>query len=217
MLKYEEIKKQKIKENLDYFKQNFRNKDFQLKILKHCIKFEIPKDEIIKRIEEGDLITISLFSKDPSKQNFYEKTAAEFISNINEVHNFKNLPGSGKNTIFIVDDEIGPSKIKKQTEFEIKSIDFSWEFATNNIACYAFHKYIKENGGAQDNQFNDVLSCIKAAKSKTKNSNHKVLFICDGEYFIDKKMNILKKEIENNNHVVLRIEEVENYLNNLIK
>lgn len=61
-----------------------------------------------------------------------------------------------------------------------KSIDFYWEY--NNYKFYASHKYIKESGGAQDNQYNDIKHFIENA-NKNSESFVKFLAICDGDYF----------------------------------
>ena len=214
MLDYEKIKDNKIKENIKYLKANYRDEDFQNKIDKHCKKFGIQKEDIEQRIIEGDLITLSIFSKDPSKQNFYEKTAAEYIEQIDGVYDFKNLPNGGKHSLFIVEDKI-LSKIEKDNidrELPSKSVDFKWKFRTEYNSFYAYHKYIKENGGAQDNQYADVLYSIIAARKIDSQAEHKVLFICDGEYFTEARILKLKDGVKNNNHFVLTINELADFL-----
>lgn len=210
MLNYEKIKKEQLKKNFDFFNKNYRNDDFQLKIDKYCEKFDISKKDVLNKIASGDKITISIFVKDPAKQNFYEKTAANYIKKLDNVYNFKNLANSGKNAIFIFQDTIRKNNFK--IDYKTKTVDFMWKTYPNNVQYYAYHKYIREKGGAQDNQFNDVLCSIKSTKNPNSNSKHKVLFICDGHYFNKKKLNELREKIQNKNHKVLKIEELKEYL-----
>ena len=216
MLDYEEIKFLEIKKNLNYCASNFRDKDFAIKIKKYCQKFGIKEEDIIKRLKAKDLITLSIFAKDPNKQNFYEKTAAKYIKNINGVYHFISLPTTGQNTKFAYKDSIiSKSKWDQINVNNIpkpKSIDFQWKFKVKTTQFYAFHKYIKESGGAQDNQFNDIVYAILNAQNKTSKTKHKILFICDGDYFTEDKLNKLKAMIKNKNHIILSINELKNYL-----
>ena len=212
MLNYEEIKKRIIRENMDLVVKQYKNYDFQKKIIKYANKFGIPKEKIEEQIKNKDLTTLSIFAKDPSKQNFYEKTAAEYIKQIKGVKDFINLSNSGENALFIDKDNV-----RKRSDFvgelPSKSVDFQWIFIINNTKYYAFHKYIGEKGGAQDNQFNDILKSIVAARSNITSAKHKVLFICDGRYFIKSKIKVLANAIINENHKVLTIDELEKFLN----
>ena len=212
MLNYETIKKKLIKENMKKVLEEYKNPDFQEKIDKYSKKFGLDKLNIEKRILGGDQLIISIFAKDPSKQNFYEKTAANFIEQIEGVVDFKNLPNGGKNALYVDKDTIRRND-EFNGELPSKSIDFRWKFSVNNIDYYAFHKYINENGGAQDNQFNDVLKSIIAARSIKSKSKHRVIFICDGNYFTKLRLKTLNTAVLNENHQILNINEVEEYLN----
>jgi hypothetical protein len=61
------------------------------------------------------------------------------------------------------------------------------------INFYAFHKYIKQSGGTQDNQFREIKHCIEVGRNGSQEVKRRVVFICDGAYFTDKKI----KELEN--------------------
>ena len=53
------------------------------------------------------------------------------------------------------------SKVKPQS----KSIDFSWN--TKDYTIYASHKYTKDEGGHQTNQYEDLQNFITAANNSS--------------------------------------------------
>lgn len=114
------------------------------------------------------------FAKDPAKQNIYEKLAASYVSGIEDVVDFRNLPNSAK--MFIVEGKVTSERLN-----DVKSIDFHFKVGDNNI--YASHKYIKATyGGAQDNQYNDIRNFLRNC-NKISSGNDYYIAICDGPYF----------------------------------
>ena len=138
------------------------------------------KEKIIYEIMNNDIVA-ALFAKDPSKQNITEKLVTEIL-------HISKLPSQGKNCIrFSETGEIVNTSKPNHT----KSADFQ----INN--WYITQKYTKEEGGAQDNQYNDVIDFL------TKGSiSHKVAALVDGDYW-DQKKPILKEYFKNNNNVII--------------
>ena len=84
-----------------------------------------------------------------------------------------------------------------------------WIF--NKTPCFASQKYINEkSGGAQDNQFNDIITFLKNCENNNLPCNF--FAIVDGGYFTESKMNILKK-YESKNVFVCSISDLEKVLN----
>jgi len=112
-----------------------------------------------------------MFCKDPSKQNISEK-----------ILGIQRLPVSGVNSIrFTPDGKL--TGVKSIGVSKSKSADFLF----NGI--YFTQKYTAESGGAQDNQYNDVVDFL------VKDSiNYKVGAIVDGEYW-DKKKRCSKRAL----------------------
>lgn len=152
------------------------------------------KDKIIK-----DDILASFFIKDPSKQNFTENYIANYLSEIDIIENFENLSSSIK--LFVHNGEI------TNVRFDgLKSVDYTWEY--NGLKFYATQKFTKSNGGAQDNQFNDVINFLENCQNNDKD----VFFaIVDGSYYTEKKIDILKK-YEKNNIIICGFEDVKGIL-----
>ena len=61
-----------------------------------------------------------------------------------------------------------------------KTIDFQWQ--TGKYTVYATHKYTKESGGAQDNQYSDLHLFIKEA-NESHSSDDAFVAIADGPYY----------------------------------
>lgn len=151
------------------------------KIKNHAIAFGgiITEKQIREEILRSDVVA-SKFCKDPSKQNISEILAEKILG-------VKKLPGSGKNCIRFNDN----GEIVYNKRLNTKSADFFYN------GFYATQKYTNENGGAQDNQFADVVDFLKRGSIK-----HKVMAIVDGAYWDDKK-EILKNEFKNNKNVLI--------------
>lgn len=153
---------------------------------------ENSKKEIIERLLKGDEILVTFFMRDPKRQNIYEKIfIKEMIKNNIEVIK---LNSSGKNAFYVIDDEIKTNIVKPIGH---KSLDFLIKIKNKEI--YLINKYTNEEGGSQDNQFNDVIIQLKNIGTKTRN---KVWVCLDGEYYtkekIDKLISLNKNAIITN-------------------
>lgn len=122
------------------------------------------KEEIIAQIMNNDIVA-SFFAKDPAKQNLSEKECAKWIG-------VQKLPALGKNCIRF---DSNGNIISKKEVGASKSADFLIE------GIYFTQKYTGENtGGAQDNQYEDVVTFLKNGSKKQK-----VGAIVDGAYWSD--------------------------------
>lgn len=89
-----------------------------------------------------------------------------------------------------------------------KTIDFKWKHSKKVV--YASHKYIKDEGGAQDNQFSDVMAFISvAAKILTKEPEYAIFVaICDGPYFQrtagdDSRISRMRKQVSSHRGIII--------------
>ncbi len=87
-----EYRKQ-LQRNISLVRNEIDNPDFVLKITNHAEKFGREYDEVKSKIMTDDMYA-EWFAKDPAKQNIYEKLAASYISGIEDVVDFRNLPNS---------------------------------------------------------------------------------------------------------------------------
>lgn len=183
-----EAEQRLIKKNLEDIKKNIDNSDYTLKIQNYCDKFGFLFEDVKQQILTNDLVA-SFFAKDPSKQNFTEKLVEELL-------NSKVLPQLGKNCVrFTQDGEI----VSKKTPNASKSADF----LINNI--YITQKYTRSTGGAQDNQFNDVVDFLIKGSKK-----YKVAAIVDGSFWDDKRDELKFFFKDNPNVLILSMNDILN-------
>ena len=171
------------KENNELIKDQVaqRNENMMRKIQTYCDKTGYDFDEVVKKINNDEMFAVT-FATDPARQNLYENLAGDYIKSIEFIEDFQKLPHSGKDALYIVRGSVINGKTKSDSggTTEAKSIDFYWEY--KNKKFYAFHKYTRESGGAQDNQYNDMKSFIENANNSA-NQNHFFFAIADGAYF----------------------------------
>ena len=169
--------------NLKTLRKEINEKWVSDKIDSHIKRFPflgLRKEDVKSMIMENDLAA-SFFIKDPGRQNISENYFSDVISKFENVENFVNHPSSVK--LFLVE-----GRIVKERVNEVKSIDFTWKSYGKNV--YATQKYTKASGGAQDNQFNDVINFLKNTKG---NSSDLFFAIVDGDYYTKQKIKILKE------------------------
>jgi len=181
---------------------NKKNKDMMQKIHTFCERSGFDFDDVVKKIN-SDAMFASTFATDPAKQNLFEKLAREYIQGIDFISDFKKLSHHGKEALYIVNGSLlgGDDLSRSGGSTEAKSIDFSWKYKDKKF--YAFHKYTRQSGGAQDNQYNDMKAFINHANSSTK-GNYYFIAIADGEYF----------NTQNGKAGVSKIENLKNMANN---
>jgi hypothetical protein len=174
--------------------------DYVLKIKNHAERYNRTTKEIRDKIMTDDMYA-EIFAKDPGKQNIFEKLASQYISELDLVSDFVNLPNSAK--IFVVD-----GLVVNKRQNDVKSVDFMFRVGEKKI--YASHKYIKANGGAQDNQYNDVRNYLKNCK-KIDGGDVYFIAICDGPYFAN-KIELLNNEFGSSNIKVMTIDGVVDFV-----
>lgn len=177
----EQEKKKKRLENIEEVRREIDSAWVKEKIENHIQAFEgIMSFEDVREAILTDIIVASKFCKDPSKQNISEKLARKVLGT-------PKLPTQGKNCIRFNDN----GDIVSVKEFNTKSADFKYK------EYYVTQKYTDASGGAQDNQFADVVDFLKRGSIK-----YKVAAIVDGSFW-DEHRPLLEKEFSNNPNVLI--------------
>lgn len=159
-----------------------------LKIKNHSYKTGLDEDLIIQSIKT-DKVAASHFAKDPLKQNIAEPLQIKIY---NEKFNTKivKLSNNGKNAVWLKDGLL----LNKKEETATKSMDGFDEENENYYYC----KYTNEKGGAQDNQYKDlikfVIECNKYCEKNTDKKCFSVLI--SGSYYTSLKIEQLEKNIK---------------------
>lgn len=212
-LDYEYHYNKKLEENIELLKRTIDDRQTKIKIENWANKFHLDPSVIRQKIIDDEVFSLH-YIIDPSKQNFYENLAADYIKNFSNVENFKNLPNNGTNALVVHAGNIIP-KTRAQSNAS-KTIDFEWN--TGTIKCYASHKYTKNSGGAQDNQYKDIRNFMENSRP---NNTPNILFfaICDGNYYQNlsqSKIQILNTDFAKDNKLkALTINELSDHLNRL--
>lgn len=148
------------------------------KISNFCELHSFKREDVEKQIKNNEIVA-AVFARDPQRQNFFEKTAAEFIKNIQGITDFELLP---KSKFYI---SSGNLMTKEGLEegggrSKAKSIDFCWLYKGNKF--YAYHKHSWNTGGSQDNQYSDIQRFIEESRP-SRRANRYYVAIADGEFY----------------------------------
>ena len=138
-------------------------------------------DLVKEQILSNDIVA-ALFAKDPAKQNITEKLVEE------QLH-IKKLPASGKNCIRF-------NAMGDLVHLTGVNVSKSADFQIDNI--YYTQKYTIEAGGAQDNQYNDVVDFLNKGSIK-----HRVGAILDGDYWEASRREQLRLHFLDNDNVII--------------
>ncbi len=174
-------------ENFAEVLENLESEELNLmrKVKRFSEDFGFEVDSVIEKIREDEMFRAH-FAKDPRKQNLDEKTALEWLGNVDEVCQLRKLPIAGKDAYYV--DKEG--YIRKGSDFETrktpsKSLDFSW--VTGNTKFYAMHKRTTDSGGAQDNVWREVEQIMKNFQQSPQKGVALVMLL-DGSYWTPKKI-----------------------------
>lgn len=171
----------KINVNMSNFDKYLNSKECELKV--QSLQERNPDldfSNIISEAKNNNIFAISLLRKDVLKQNISEEAFFKFTG-------FEKLPQTGNNRIVF-----GNSKA---ADFKIHD----W---------YGTQKYIKQSGGAQDNQINDVV--IFATEGLKRNK--KIIVCIDGEAALIKARSKLNNS--NKNLIICNTDQLMEYYNN---
>ena len=167
---------------------NEQDKNLLKKIQTYSWRFGFSEQEIQDKIRSDKMFRV-WFSKEPKRQGFHELAAGEYLKQFDIITDFEILNKGGNMAEYITSDGYIIDGGHLQDKAIAKSLDFKW--TTNNIQCYASHKYTKESGGFQDSQYKEQLSLLRNFQRRTQGS---IAFfvICDGKFYDKNKMQQLR-------------------------
>ena len=140
-------------------------------------RFDYKLNSVIEKISV-DRMFAAWFAKTPSKTGLHESIAGAWIKDLPNVSSFCHLPKGGINSVKIDSD----GNLRGGTEPGVpgKSLDFSW--VSSRQKYYAMHKYTKESGGSQDNQFLEMRDLLVRFQPSVV-AEFTLVVIVDGEYY----------------------------------
>lgn len=141
-------------------------------------------------VHNKETFAVLMFVKSDKKQNSAEECQYKFIKDKYDkiLKEIKLLPKTGNGSMFIGGGKISSTKGNSTA----KSIDIElvYEFKGKSLKYYGTLKHIDNQGGAQDNQFNDLL-LTNGEFSKVSDPDIITLTLVSGTYFKTNKMNEL--------------------------
>ena len=155
------------------------------KITNAAKRYGISENKICDALRECAVLRF-YFAKDPQKQRMHEKTAAEFICDINGVEEFMCGSTRGEDAIYIAggkvmsEEELHDLQSTDKQSTHSKSVDFIWRF--NGRRFYAYHKFTELAGGAQGNQGNDAKTFLRECV-RTEEPECVFIALCDGAFY----------------------------------
>ena len=192
MLDYDKKIKIQREKSINEVVKEIKSRDMIKKINNYCEKWDDDYEKVEEQILTDKRFRRS-FVKDVKKTNIYEKEALNYLQNDIKL-NIDKLPARGKNAICLKKGKLVSGSSDKDTT---KSIDLI-EIKKEKLVFY-LHKYINEEGGAQCNQYRDVVHFLNESElflQQQKDTDIQFKAILDGKYF-DKRINKLQKEYKN--------------------
>jgi len=180
---YERKYREAYAENVLRIAETLESGKIDRKIENFCELHGFSVDELRAEIVRNKFLA-AVFALNPNKQNFYETVAAEHINALPCVSGFKKLPGSA---LYIIDGKLlsreeakRVTRQNRSTRRDHKTVDFSW--MCDGIRFYAAHKYTKQDGGAQGNQYHDLQTFVRESVSNPDDDVH-FIAIADGPFY----------------------------------
>ena len=185
------VKKEKIqarKRNIEEVRKDIDKAWVKEKIENHMAAFNglFTFNEIRQEILTSDLVA-SKFCKDPSKQNISENLAGKVLG-------WNKCSQSGPKSIRF--DENGDI-VKIKSPGTTEAVDF------NEMGYYITQKFTEEEGGAQNNQKEKVITFLKQGSIK-----HKVMAVVDGNYWDIHRQELINKFKDNPNVKITSVTEL---------
>lgn len=147
-----------------------RKPDLVKKLNSFAKKFDRKVEEVYKEARRSKLFA-ETFAIDPKRQNIYEDLAFERINRMKNVSSLIKPPAGGKDSVVI---DIATGQLTTRGKLEeigrgeddtTRSVDFVW--ISQGTVFVASHKYIKEAGGGQSHQRDDIAHFLAAAPDDT--------------------------------------------------
>lgn len=157
---YDALYKKAYEENVNSIYQDAVSGGIESKITNFCALHNVAREELLENIRTNKIVR-AFFAKNPNKQNIYEKIAGDFIRGMG-AENFRQLSTSElyvTEGVIMAREELKAYMRTNPETKPCKTVDFTWDY--EGLKFYAAHKYTKDEGGAQGNQYKDLQQFIE--------------------------------------------------------
>ncbi len=219
-LDFDEVEHQRNLENLDAMEEEIANRNDGLteRISHFSERYDLPMEAFWAALEanpRGPLAAV--LSTDARRQNIHEEAAANFIRQLDNVKEFRELPRQGRGVHYIAEDGriILRHQLRSREPRPSEAIDFTWQ--TYDITCYASQKYTREGGGNQDSRFDETVRLLSNFRQNL-DENVALFVILDGAYFTDNMLEQLQELVkdEGPHSYIVAINDLQQIINQII-
>lgn len=149
------------------------------KIESHAARFGHQTEDVIAAVLTNSVAYRAIVGKNPGRMDYYENALVSFLNQLECVSIASKLPksGPGAHHLYKGRIEVGARKAHHK-----KSLDIYVQFQ-NGENLHIIHKYTKEEGGAQDNQFREAKDALSELELPDGTTRLHVAAILDGDYY----------------------------------
>lgn len=183
------------------------DEDLKRKIQNHIQRFKdhpmFNEENLFQHLKQ-DCFLQSFFIKDPIKQSFHQTLAWQYLQ---AQLPFAEVEMPSNKKYFLSQYGVLNKEDLNRIQSKTKSIDFIISTEENIYVCT--HKYTKDSGGGQDNQYKDVQLFLTETPRQAfqyRNKNCYIVAILDGEYYSEQKIRFLRDSFPYKNTLIGNIE-----------
>lgn len=202
---YEELLNNQQLENIKHASLHSEDEEYREKIIQLSKLLNIPYQQIVEEGKKNLLVAYS-YAKNAKKQNIIEPLIEKKLKK--KYDNVEKMISNGKESIrFDINGNIVKGRKNNISTDITKSVDF--KLTINGKIYYLTQKYTCGEGGAQDNQFEDIKKFISWANNN-KNRDYGIGAIIDGSFFTEKRIDFLKNEFKDvKDFIIIQTESIE--------
>ena len=205
---YKRAMKKQQKTNLELVRSSSPTVKMREKLKREANRMQVSERAIFNLFRTSPTFRKIMASK-ANRQSVHEQTFWVALKATLGTEHVTKLPVAGKNAVYLEKGKMVAAEDKSPWNLS-KSLDFKVEIAGNTfLIC---HKYTRQEGGSQDNQYADVQALLLQARGCQKAH---VIAVCDGEYYNQDRMKNLKKHFTTKKVHVCKSEDLEDLIVNL--
>jgi len=158
------------------------------KVQSFAARWGLSPETVYEKIQTDWLFAL-WFAKDPGRQSIHQELAANFLKKTFSplISGFRVLPSGGCNAKWVCAGGVFTQKEmdNRGVDKQARTIDFEWAVPCGDktLSFYASHKFTGEEGGAQNNQYEDLKNFVDCVR-KARSPEVFYLAIADGPYYL---------------------------------
>ncbi len=168
---------------------NNRNANLLQRIQNYGYRFNHTQASIETEIHSSRKFAAT-FAKSPSRTDFDKEEAYNWLGT-NLGYHINKLPKRNPGVLYVAENG-DITTILQGALKPSRALNFSWQ--ERGLTFYAMHKYTRDSGGAQGNQFREAARMLENFNNPANPANidNVLIVITDGNYYTNPRMNELR-------------------------